>query len=210
MARRGKAWNGETRTGEAWRGLARLTHWLSNSQQLSVKHRTQMNALEIQLAQDPLVKLPLWKRALEEMIRDGLNYGKSWPVEFYERHFRCNRHERAFGWEMMDLRQCLERDHGYYLRSEENGRLYTIPEAAAHEDVAKSFERRHRRFLRRSFDIRVSTLSNPLAKLEASERNEMNGNMERAAVRLILMDREKSVLDCIKQHAPQILHRKQS
>lgn len=152
-----------------------------------------------------LIRLPLWKQALADMRNDGLDYEKSWPVEFFEQRFRTTRDTQQFTFEMLELRQELEREDGYYFRSSENGRLYSIPPAAAHEDIARMFESKMSRYARRSVSLRYATLDNEKADLTDRDRAKLEQGAERASVRLALMSRVKSVERELRKHCPQLL-----
>lgn len=152
-----------------------------------------------------LVRLPLWKQLIQDMRTDGLDYLKSWPTEFFEKALRSNRNTPQFVFEMLGLRQELEEEDGYYLRSSENGKLYSIPSAADHEEVAVTFEQKLKRYARRSIALRNSTLTNEKAILTDEERRRMQHSLERASIRLALLSRQQSVENSLRQHAPKLL-----
>lgn len=152
-----------------------------------------------------VLKLPLWKNCLEKMRAQGFGYGSSWPVDFFEGELRRKRDEQQFAFEMMALKQALEEEDGYYLESSESGKLWSIPAAAAHEDVAKSFEHKMRRYSVRSVAIRAATLTNASATLTDAERQKMEANLERASTRLVLLARQQSIVKKLKQQSPKLL-----
>jgi hypothetical protein len=155
-----------------------------------------------------VIKLPLWRRALEQMRAAGLDYEKAWPVEFFEKEFRANKDAPSFAFEMMGLRKELEDEDGYYLRSSENGKQFYIVAASAVEDVAQGFEQKLRRFAKRAICLRSSTLTNEKAKLTEDERRRMEQNLERASVRLLLISRQQSIAKAVNETAPNLLQTK--
>lgn len=152
--------------------------------------------------------LPLWKNALDAMREEGLDYGKTWTADYFEKYLREDRHSQAFAFEMMALRHELEKDEGLYLKSEESGARWSIVEAAAHEDVAARFDGKVRRYAVRSINLRSATLMNPKAKLTQDERAKMEGNLERASLRLVLMSRSHSIAEVVKAHEPKLLEKR--
>lgn len=141
-----------------------------------------------------VVTLPLWRTCLEEM-KGSLAFDSVWPAEFFEERFRCKRTDHAFEWEMIALRRHLEEEDGYYLRSENDGASHRIPSAAQHEDVSTGFDRKVKRYAKRSVTLRASVLMNPAAQLNDAERRLMESNMERAAHRLLLLSRSQTIAD---------------
>lgn len=152
--------------------------------------------------------LPLWKNALEEMREAGLDYGQTWTADFFEKHFREKKDTQKFAFEMMALRQELEKDDGFYLKSEESNARWSIVDAPSHEDVAARFDGKVRRFAVRSINLRSATLMNPKAVLTDDERRKMEGNLEKASLRLVLMSRAHSIAEVVKEHEPKLLEKK--
>ena len=145
-----------------------------------------------------IVKLPLWKNCLEIMRADGLDFGKSWPVKFFSEHLKCEPDSAQFQFEMLSLKQALEDDDGYYLQQTNSGKSWAIPLAGEHEDVAKTFERKLRRYAIRSISIRSSVLSNPKAELSESDRQKMEGGLDRAQFRLLMLTRQRPIQSAVR------------
>lgn len=153
------------------------------------------------------IKLPLWKSCLDKMRSDGMTYCSHWKAEFFEEHLRCNRDTDQFVFEMLELKQEIEEEDGFYFRQIKNGQAFEIPPAAEHEIVAKTFERKLRRYAVRSISIRSATLSNPQAQLTECERKRMDHNLEQASIRLLLLSRQKSIENVLKERKPQLLEK---
>jgi hypothetical protein len=156
---------------------------------------------------DKPLRLPLWKSLAEEMVDKGIQYGQTWPVSFFEAGLKQDRNSNEFVFGMLSLRSWLEVEHGYYLRSHENGELWSVPHAAEHETVARTFDHKVRRYAVRSINLRSATLTNPDAKLTDEERERMEESLERASVRLVLISRTVSIARVLKKHAPGMLLR---
>lgn len=154
------------------------------------------------------VKLPLWRNALDKIREAGLTYGKTWQSDFFEKELRCDRDSKEFAFAMMAIRQEVERDDGFYIKSEENGARWSIVAAPDHESVAQTFDTKVRRYAVRSINLRSATLMNPEANLTEDERRKMEHNLEKASLRLILMSRAQSVANVVSEHAPSLLEKK--
>lgn len=151
------------------------------------------------------VKLPLWKSCLEKMREAGLAYEMSWPAEFFEKELRCVRGSNEFAFAMLDLRASMEEEDGYYLRSEKNGELWSIPKAFDHESVAHGFDSKLRRYCVRAINLRSATLMNPKAQLTDGERKKMESGLEKSQVRLALLARSQSVAKLLAKKSPKLL-----
>lgn len=149
--------------------------------------------------------LPLWKGVLREMIESGLTYGSTYPASYFEKRFKCKRGTGEFIFAMMDLRNALERKHGYYLSSEKDGEMWIVPHGSGHKTVCETFDTKMRRYAARAVHLRAATLDNDKANLTDSERAEMQGDLERASIRLVLISRSTAVHKALKQHAPNLL-----
>jgi hypothetical protein len=154
------------------------------------------------------ITLPLWKNCLAAMRDDGIDYGKTWQSEYFEQAFRTPRDTQAFVFEMMSLRNTLEKDDGYYLKQLNNGAEYMIQTAVGHEDEASRFDRKVRTYAVRSVNLRSATLMNPKAELSEPERAKMEKGLEIASTRLVLMARQKNITRILTQHAPKLLEKK--
>ena len=158
--------------------------------------------------QEGAVELPLWRSLAKQMIEDGITYGQTWPVEFFESGLRVKRDANEFKFAMMSLRAYIETEEGVYIQSSENGAVWTVPAARSHEDVASRMDNKVRRYSVRSINIRSATLASEKAELTPEERRKMEVNLEHASMRLILMSRAKSFANLAKQHAPKLLEKK--
>jgi hypothetical protein len=154
-------------------------------------------------------KLPLWKSTLEEMRAKGYSYESQWPTTFFEERLHQRRDTASFAFEMLALRHAIEEEDNYYLQECESGAFFRIPSASEHGDIARSFDASMRRFAVRSISLRAGTLSNPVAVLTDSERRRMEKELERAAVRLVLISRARGFEHLAQKHSPKLLKKHQ-
>jgi hypothetical protein len=150
-------------------------------------------------------KHPIWRAVAEEMVQNGIEFGQTWPVDYFEGKLKCHRTDKRFVWEMIDLRHYIEVETGQYIGSSDNGRTYSVPPAFGHEDIASRFDHRVRRFAVRAVNMRSATLMNAKAILTSSERATMEKNLEIASTRLVLLARSTSIAATVKKHAPRLL-----
>ncbi len=203
----GEAGHGQARPGTARHGQARLHH-PGPGDRTRESFMQKENTNETSEQEQTPARLPLWRHALDRMRAGGYSYGSHWKTEFFEQIFRCQRESNQFRFEMMALKQAIEEEDGYYLRSSENGDLWNIPLAFGHEETARSFDQKLRRYAVRSINLRSATLMNPKAELTDSERRKMEHNLEKASVRLLLISRQQSVVNSLKDHSPKLLAKK--
>ena len=163
--------------------------------------------MKIEHETDSPTVLPLWKNCLQQMRDDGLEYGKVYPVEYFEKFLRATRDQQSFIFEMMNLKQTVEKEDGYYLKQINSGSEYMIQTAAGHEEEAHRFDSKVRRYAVRSVNLRAATLMNPKAELTDGERAKMEKSLEIASTRLVLMSRQKRIAETIATHAPKLLHK---
>lgn len=154
---------------------------------------------------DPIGKYPLWLEAHKRMRDEGMTYESQWPVEWFEAILKCPRDSQEFVFSIMALRDAIEDEDGYYLRQMESGTLFKIPDAEMHGEICKGFERRLRSFAARAVILRNRTLANPKAVLSDVARKRIEKEAEIAAMRRILLHREKSVIKCVREHKPKLL-----
>lgn len=152
-----------------------------------------------------VVVLPLWRATLEDMRKTGLTFGKVWALPYFETWFRCGPGSKSFAFELMALRVELEEKDGYYLRSFNDGKEFRIVLAEEVEDVAHGFENRMMRLAGRSIKLRKRTLNNPQAVLTKDQRKVMEGSLERASIRLVLLHRQNSITALVNNHKPALL-----
>ena len=158
-------------------------------------HDTKMNEMNKQLAVNndtALVRLPLWKSFLDGLRQRGeLSYGATWDVSVFESAFRCKADDEQFDFQVLAMRQEVEENDGFYLH--QSGSKFYIPTAAEHEDVARVFETKLKRYSRRAVNIRHATLTNETANLTDEERRKMENGHARAAIRLALLCRQRKL-----------------
>lgn len=145
--------------------------------------------------ENKVVRLPLWRSCLEDMQADGLQYGKTFTVEWFEGKLRSPCKSVQFGIGLSHIRQELEKD-GFYLNGSgvsKNG-LYIVQQAQANVETMHKHNRRSRRYIMRQIRLGHGTLENTLASiLTTGERKRIEQGTHRAELQLLFMRRSESV-----------------
>jgi len=142
------------------------------------------------------------------MRADGLTYGKTWSVEFFEQELRCAAATPEFQFAMIPIQAAIEWEDGYYLKSSENGRRYSIPQPMGFLDESNRLKHRALRDTRRSYLLLDNTLNNPAAMLAEADRKKMETRRDQASVRMALLTRSRSVEKVVLGAAPKLLAQK--
>lgn len=149
-----------------------------------------------------LIKLPLWKNALEEMRKKGLAYGQSWPAEFFERHLKVARDNIQYGLGISFIREELEAD-GFYLSGRgQKGNQFVILPPSSNADVMKSYQRHAARSLARGVILGTNT---SLETLTDAERKKHENTLRKMATKAVLMQRSGAVAKILEKQAPALL-----
>jgi len=141
--------------------------------------------------QPEVVRLPLWKNCYEEMIRDGVDYGKTYEAEFFEQRLKEKRDTMAFGLALSQIRTALL-GHGVYLSGRgQKGHQFVIVDAAANTRVMENFQHQAKIALQKGVILGTNTR---LDVLTEEERRKHEATLERLAVRTALMSRQVPTL----------------
>lgn len=151
-----------------------------------------------------LVRLPLWKNALEEMRKQGITHGQTWEAEFFEKELRCERDEMKFGLGISEIRRELEKD-GYYLSGRgQKGNQFVVLPPESNADIMAGYQRAALDALKRGVVLGTNTR---LDTLSESDRRRHEGMLERMAMRAVLMQRSGQVTKFLREQKPSILEK---
>lgn len=147
-------------------------------------------------------KLPLWKSCLEKMVSEGVEYGKTYPADFFEQELSQKRDSMKFGLDISEIRRGLEK-LGFYLSGRgQGGNQYIVLPPANNASVMSSYSRAALDALKRGVILGTNTR---LDTLSDSERKRHESILERLAIRSALMHRSVSVSRFIKSKSPKLL-----
>ena len=149
-----------------------------------------------------VLRLPLWRNTVEEMLKDGVEYGQTYKAEYFEEKLKCQRDTMQFGIAIHNIRRELE-GHGFYLsgRGQKGNQLVILP-PASNVDVLCGYSRAATDALKRGVILGTHTR---LDSLTAGERTRHEKVLEILATKSALIGRAKSVSNYIKANAPKLL-----
>lgn len=150
-------------------------------------------------------KFPLWNEALQRLRDEQTTFGASKPTEWFEEILQAGRDTNEFKFSMLELKMSLELEDGYYLEQTHNGAFWRIPTALEHEDICRMFERKMRSYAGRSVTLRNRVLNNDKAELNSHDRARMEKSAEIAAMRRLMLRKERKAIELIKSNAPKLL-----
>lgn len=137
--------------------------------------------------QTDVVRLPLWRNCYEEMLREGVDYGKTYEAEFFEERLKEKRDTMAFGLSISQIRTALL-SHGLYLSGRgQKGHQFVIVDAAANTRVMENFQHQAKIALQKGVILGTNTR---LDVLTEEERRKHEATLERLAVRTALLSRQ--------------------
>lgn len=131
-------------------------------------------------------RMPEWKDCLDRITREGLDYGKVYTAEFFEKHLKCSRGDIRYSLDISKIRRELERQ-GYYLSGRgQNGNQYVVVSPNQNTDVMKKYQRAALDSLNRGVILGTNT---PLHLLQNGDRIKHEQMLQNMATKLVLMQR---------------------
>lgn len=129
-------------------------------------------------------RLPLWKNVLEEMRRDGVAYGKTYPAEWFETRLKCNRDSMEFGLSISEIRRALEFDGFFISGRGQKGNQYVILPPESNANILAARSRSAMDELKRGFILGTNT---NVSLLDREQRRRHDSELEKVATRLALL-----------------------
>lgn len=134
-----------------------------------------------------VLRLPLWKNCYEEMLRDGVDYGKSYTAEYFEDRLKSKRESMTFGLDISKIRSALL-SHGFFLSGRgQKGEQFVILDASANTSVMENFQTQAIKALRSGVILGTNTRVDVLT---AEERRKHESMLEKLAIRSALISRK--------------------
>jgi hypothetical protein len=158
-----------------------------------------MNTNEIQIE---TVRLPLWRACLEDMIEDGVNYGKTYAAEFFEEKLRCKRDGMEFGLAMSEIRRELETQGKYLSGRGQKGNQFVILPPESNADVMRGYVASAHDSMRRAVTLGTTTNRE---LMNDEQRRKHDSICEKAATKLALMGRSRAISSAIRKTNPKLL-----
>ena len=138
-----------------------------------------------------VIKLPEWKSCLEDMVKEGIDYGAVFATAWMEERLRCKRDTMRFGLDVSRIRTKLL-EEGFYLSGRgANGERFEIVPAAANAQVMENLQAEAARALAKGVLLGTNTRIDVLTD---SERRKHEAMLEKLAVRAALFSRRVPTL----------------
>lgn len=136
------------------------------------------------------------------MKSEGIEYGKTYPADFFEKHLKVDRDSMKFGLDISEIRRELEKA-GFYLSGRgQKGHQFIILQPASNRNVMASYSRQAVEALKRGVILGTNTR---LDTLNAEDRRRHESALERIAVKAALISRATSIHKAIQKTNPQLL-----
>ena len=138
-----------------------------------------------------VVKLPEWKSCYQDILNEGIDYGKTFTAEYFEEKLRCRRDSMQFGLDVSNVRTALLA-HGFYLSGRGGkGEHFVVLEAAANSKVMENYQHAAAIALRKGVILGTNTRIDILTD---DERRKHESMLEKLAVRAALFSRRTPTL----------------
>ena len=134
-----------------------------------------------------VLRLPLWKNCYEEMLRDGVDYGRTYTAEYFEEMLKTKRDSMTYGLDVSKIRAALL-SHGFFLSGRgQKGEQFVIVDASANTAVMENFQAQAIKALRSGVILGTNTRVDVLTD---EERRKHESMLERLAIRSALISRK--------------------
>lgn len=147
-------------------------------------------------------KLPLWKSCFEKMEAEGLEYGKIYPVHFFEHELSAKMSTIGYQTGIIEIRHELEQ-RGFWLKgSPQRAGIYQIVMPDKNRKAMNDRQSRARSLIARAITLGVNT---DRRKLTADQVQKHDSVLNRAQLRLALIDRPRTIERFLQKHMPRLL-----
>jgi hypothetical protein len=156
---------------------------------------------------NPVVRrMPLWRSALDDLMAEGVDYGKVIPALWFEERLKTARESMEFGLAISAIRRELEKK-GFYLSGRgQNGNQFLIVPPEGNADAMQHYSRLAVDALKRGVILGTHTR---LDSLSAADRRRHESILEKLAIRSVLINRSASVAAALKKYSPKVLKGKE-
>lgn len=135
--------------------------------------------------ENKVTKLPLWKTCAEQMLEEGIDYGKTYPYQFFEDRLKADRNSIQFSIAISKIRHALLRK-GFYLSgvgAQKHG-CFCIQQPNANKATMTRMAKIAQRSLARGVILGTNT---PLEILQAGDRKKHEQILERLQLKYMFI-----------------------
>lgn len=138
-----------------------------------------------------VVQLPLWKACLDDMLSEGVDYGKIYSTKYFEKKLKAERDTMEFSLAMSSIRASLL-EHGKYLSGRgQKGESFVVLNPEANASVMQSYQKEAVKALKKGVILGTNT---DLKLLTDDERRRHEATLERMSIRAALVCRSTKEL----------------
>lgn len=139
---------------------------------------------------DNVVRLPLWRECVKEMLANGVNHGDVFPSKYFEDWLRVPPDSMRFGLDISNIRRVLEQN-GYYLSGRgQKGEQFVILPPKANTSVMHAYSRSATDALKRGVILGTNTR---IDLLGAEDRRRHEAMLEKMATKLALVHHSQRI-----------------
>lgn len=138
-----------------------------------------------------VVRLPLWKACLEDMLSRGVDYGDTYATSYFEEKLKAKRNTMEFSLAISSIRTSLL-EHGKYLSGRgQKGESFVVLNPEANASVMQTYQREAIKALKKGVILGTST---DMQLLTDDERRRHEATLERMSIRAALVCRSTKEL----------------
>lgn len=146
--------------------------------------------------------LPLWKTCLEDMIQDGIDYGKIYETKWFEDKLRCLRSTMEFGLAISEIRRELEKE-GFYLSGRgQNGNQFIVIPADSNQDILRHYCSLANDCFKRGIILGKRTKREALSPDKVAQHEAI---LERMENKFALLKRSEQIKKVVDKHSPKLI-----
>lgn len=183
-----EVWFGATRCGLVWQRRVwqcRVWYGYYIPGEIPGKDLKRMNE-EIE---PEVLRLPLWKACLDDILEEGVSHGQVFKAEFFEEKLRCTRDQMQYGLAISEIRRELEKIGLYLSGRGQNQSQFVVLPPECNADIMLHYQRVAMDSFRRSVILGTATKTDLLTD---SEKQRHNAILERLANKVALLSRKQS------------------
>lgn len=149
-----------------------------------------------------VIRLPLWKSCLDDMLTEGVNYGSTYSAAFFEDKLKCLRDSMQFGLDISEIRRELEKQGMYISGRGQKGNQFVILPASSNARQMECYQSQAIDALKRGVILGTNTRLDLLSDIERRKHERV---LERMAVRSALIKHTAKVVRVLHKHQPDAL-----
>lgn len=151
---------------------------------------------------ETVIRLPLWKSCLDDMLKEGVEHGTTYSADFFEDKLKCHRDSMHFGLGISLIRRELE-NRGFYLSGRgQKGNQFVILPPESNKNQMACYQAQAIDALKRGVILGTNTR---LDLLSPTDRRKHEKVLEKIAIRVALIRHSSRAVSIVQKHEPKLL-----